>query len=72
MDLTNLFRTVPSVSPQEARDAVEKGSDPPLLLDVREPAEFHSGHIPGALHIPLSSLADRAGEIERNRPVITY
>jgi rhodanese-related sulfurtransferase len=72
MDLSRLFREVPVVSPQEARNAVETASAAPLLLDVREPAEFQSGHIPGALHIPLSSLADRAGEIDRNRPVVTY
>lgn len=34
---------------------------PPLLLDVREPAEFAAAHIPGALHVPrgiLESAAD--------------
>ncbi len=72
MDLKHVFRKVPVVSPQEAGDALEKGDSPPLLLDVREPAEFKSGHIPGALHIPLSSLVDRAGEIGRDRPIVTY
>ncbi|RTL69560.1 MAG: rhodanese-like domain-containing protein [Pseudonocardiaceae bacterium] len=27
-----------------------------LLLDVREPAEWAAGHIPGAVHVPLGSL----------------
>jgi rhodanese-related sulfurtransferase len=28
-----------------------------VLLDVREPEEWRSGHAPGALHIPLGELA---------------
>lgn len=28
-----------------------------VLLDVREPYEWQSGHAPGALHLPLSALA---------------
>ena len=27
-----------------------------LLIDVREPEEFNSGHIPGARNIPLSAI----------------
>jgi len=37
---------------------------PPLVIDVREDSEFHGelGHIPGAILIPLRTLADRASE----------
>lgn len=35
----------------------------PLLVDVREPAEFAAGHLPGSLHIPLGELPQRLGEI---------
>lgn len=28
-----------------------------LVLDVREPEEWHAGHIPGALHVPLGAVA---------------
>lgn len=31
----------------------------PLLLDVRTPAEFKSGHIPDAVPVPLSELSER-------------
>ena len=27
-----------------------------VLLDVREAEEFHSGHIPGAVNVPLSDI----------------
>lgn len=41
-------------------------------LDVREPDEFAAGHIPGAMHIPLGQLQRRAGELPRDRPILTY
>ena len=31
-------------------------SAPPVLIDVREPAEFASGHLPGAINIPRGVL----------------
>jgi sulfur dioxygenase len=43
------------------------------VIDVREPDEYDGplGHIPGAILIPLGSLAQRAAEIPRDRPLIT-
>lgn len=43
-----------------------------VAVDVREPDEFAAGHIPGALHIPLGSLARRMAEVPRGRPILTY
>jgi rhodanese-related sulfurtransferase len=45
---------------------------PHLLLDVRTPQEFASGHIPGARNIPLQNLAQRLGEVPADQPVIIY
>lgn len=41
------------------------------LVDVRYDDEWRAGHIDGAVHIPEDDLEDRAGELDRNRPVIT-
>ena len=38
-----------------------------LVLDVREPEEFKSGHLLNAKSIPLGKLRERIGEIERYR-----
>ncbi|GEP06305.1 rhodanese-like domain-containing protein [Methylobacterium oxalidis] len=40
------------------RDTIKQGlaDDALLLIDVREPHEFESGHIPGAVLHPLSSF----------------
>jgi rhodanese-related sulfurtransferase len=45
-----------------------------LLLDVREPNEFQGGKLPNALHIPLSQLKARVGELAKmtSRPVVVY
>src|SRR5262249_40987103 len=42
------------------------------ILDVPEPPEFTGplGHIEGALLIPLGELAERAGELQRDRPIV--
>lgn len=43
-----------------------------ITLDVRSPAEFDKGHLPGALNIPLDQLRQRVGELNRQKPVIVY
>jgi rhodanese-related sulfurtransferase len=40
-----------------------------FLLDVREPAEYQAGHIPGAVNIPLSQLRQRHGELPPHRDI---
>jgi NADPH-dependent 2,4-dienoyl-CoA reductase/sulfur reductase-like enzyme/rhodanese-related sulfurtransferase len=47
-------------------------SDAVLLLDVRSPAEFASGHLPEAVNIAHTELRSRLGEVERlaaGRPI---
>lgn len=34
------------------------------VYDVREPDEYTQGHIPGAVNVPLSTLAGREDEIQ--------
>ncbi len=48
------------------------GPEPPFLLDVREPAEFAAGHLPGAALLPLGQLAARVGEVPRTGAVVVY
>ena len=63
-----LRRRFGDVSPAEARKLVEAGA---LLLDVRTPGEFASGHLPNAVCIPLGELAARVGELgSKDRAVV--
>ena len=41
-----------------------------VLLDVREADEFRSGHIPGAVNVPLSRID--AIDIPKDRPLYVY
>ena len=43
-----------------------------LILDIREGADYASGHLPRARHIPLSQLSKRVDEIGKfkDKPVI--
>lgn len=43
-----------------------------LLLDVRTQREFEAGHLPGAIHIPLEALRQRAEELPRDRKITAY
>ena len=44
----------------------------PFLLDVRSAQEFASGHIPGAMNIPVDDLRSRLGELPSDRKIAAY
>lgn len=52
----------------DLKELVRKGAQ---IIDVRSPAEFQSGHIKGAINIPLQSLEKSLTKIKRDKPVIT-
>ena len=41
----------------------DTGSPDPTLIDVRTPAEFEAGHIPGAINVPLDELRNQLGDL---------
>lgn len=62
-----------TISPDEA-SALVAAPEGPLLLDVRTPAEFSRGHIPGALNVPVDELDARLADLgaARERGAIVY
>ena len=44
----------------------------PFLMDVRTPEEFASGHIPGAVNIPVDDLRSRLGDLPTDRKIASY
>jgi rhodanese-related sulfurtransferase len=51
---------IPTVGVSGVPDPLPEGL---AVLDVREPVEWHYGHIDGALHIPMSELPARLDEL---------
>ena len=57
----------------EQVDQVDVGTAARLLedgaavVDVREPEEFATGHVPGAVNIPMGQVHRRLGELDRSR-----
>lgn len=49
-----------------------QGNAAPATANVRSPDEYASGHVPGAVNIPIDELEQRLTEIPQNRPVVTY
>jgi rhodanese-related sulfurtransferase/biotin operon repressor len=58
------------VPPSELLDRARRGLV--TVLDVRPPEEFASGHVPGALNIPVEQLARRLRDLPKGREVIAY
>jgi rhodanese-related sulfurtransferase len=42
------------------------------LVEVLPAEEYEWAHLPGAVSLPLKELDDRAGQLDRSRPVIVY
>ena len=43
-----------------------------VVLDVREPDEFTEDHVEKAVNIPLGSIRQSLGELDRNREILAY
>ncbi len=73
MNISDLFTRVDKLTVDEAREIIDKeGLEKIIVLDVREPAEYEGGHIPGAVFIPLSKLPDRLSSLDVSKTVVTY
>jgi rhodanese-related sulfurtransferase/TusA-related sulfurtransferase len=46
-----------------------EGNEKLTILDVREPAEYAFGHIPGAINIPLGELEKRFEELDKQADI---
>jgi rhodanese-related sulfurtransferase len=42
-----------------------------LIVDLREPKEFREGHVVDALNIPFAKLAERTGDLDKTRPLMS-
>jgi rhodanese-related sulfurtransferase len=61
-----------NVSPKEAMKLIEQ--DNLIVIDVRTPEEYQSGHIPGAININVNdpSFQEKAKTIDSNKKILVY
>ncbi|AGA33371.1 Transcriptional regulator, ArsR family [Thioalkalivibrio nitratireducens DSM 14787] len=62
--------TVTPMDPREVMKLARRGEV--TVIDVRPRDEFHSGHIKGAINIPLEELGQHLAELPRDREIVTY
>ena len=64
--LKKLFSAAPSA---DYKQLVAEGA---VIVDVRTPAEFQSGHIKKSINIPLNEIRSKVNDLKKkNVPVIT-
>lgn len=61
---------VPRVSLTDAKAAFDNKQA--IFVDTRDATSYSSGHIPGALSVPLAEIQSHMGELDRNAWIITY
>ena len=60
----------PEISPEDVA-RLRAQPNPPVLLDVREPWEFGTAHLPDALLMPMGDVPSRANtELDPDQPII--
>jgi rhodanese-related sulfurtransferase len=63
------------VTAQMAADELAAGltaAETPVVLDIRNPREWATKHIPGSVNIPLNRLQERIAEVPRDRRVVVH
>lgn len=55
---------------EELRKRIRRGKV--VVVDVRPEQEYRSGHIPGAISMPLEALSERLGELPVDAEVVAY
>lgn len=62
--------TVAQIDARGLADALGVGNV--VVLDVRDESEWDAGHLAGAIHLPLATLAGRLNEVPRGRPIVVH
>ncbi len=61
----------PSISAASLHARRQAGTAP-VVIDVRTPEEYLSGHIPGAVNVPFDQVAQRIAEVDASHGVALY
>lgn len=56
------------ITSTDYKEIMQRGA---TIVDVRTRAEYQSGHIKGAVNIPLNNLSNHYSSLKKDKPVIT-
>ncbi|AHM56870.1 hypothetical protein EAL2_c15750 [Peptoclostridium acidaminophilum DSM 3953] len=64
---------IKNVTSAEAKKLLDTEKDL-LVIDVRSEGEYLGGHIPGAVHMPITEMVQKADELKSmsDKPVLLY
>lgn len=65
-------RVVQRINPSQYQTSYVQTGEPHVLVDVRTPQEFASGHIPGAVNISLQELPSQLDSLPKDQPIVLY
>lgn len=51
------------------KEIIEAGA---VLIDVRSPGEFASGHIKGSVNIPLDQIGSQLQVLKKDKPIVVF
>jgi len=64
---------VPTVTPADLASQIAT-NHPPIILDVRSPEEFSSGHVPGAINVAHTAIESNMNQLSahRDQDIVVY
>lgn len=65
---------IAKIEPRSLGERLAWGDQSLVVLDVRTPAEYGEGHVPGAINIPHTEVAARIAELSdaRSKDIVVY
>ena len=67
-----IFRIIKSIRRISPRKALELQGSGASIVDVRQPSEYVTGHIKGAVNIPLDNITKITKIINKDTDVVVY
>ncbi|MCB9101540.1 MAG: STAS domain-containing protein [Anaerolineales bacterium] len=71
-DAVHPEHAIPSWLPSQLKERLSQNgtSIPPIVIDVREPAEYRKGHVPQARLVPMRLLPQEGHTLPTDRPIV--
>lgn len=71
--INSYLKVKDGLEPVEAEDLLERVKEGlVIVLDVRPPDEYESGHIPGAINVPMKELEKQIKKLDNKKEIVAY